>query len=116
MHAWPQPPQLFESDVRSTHSFPQAENVVPPKPQYEQSTPPSDDAPPQPADACMPHVWAHNPPMHVCPAAHTWPQPPQLLKSDDVSVQNAVAFVPPPVHADCPEGQLEPLPQKPLAQ
>jgi hypothetical protein len=52
--------------------------------------------------------------MHTCPDGHALPQLPQLAESDDVSVQNAVAFKPPPLHDDCPVGQLEP--QKPFAQ
>ena len=102
--------------MRSTQALPQAVNVGPePKLQCEQSIPPSADiGPPHPADPIGPHVCAHDPLTHTCPSAHEWPQLPQLDESVDVSVQNAVAFRPPPLHDDCPEGQL--APQKPFAQ
>jgi hypothetical protein len=111
----PQAPQLFGSEVRSTHEVPHAVNVTPPKPQYEQSTPPScDGEPPHPEAERMPHVWVHAPLWQTCPAEQALPQPPQFAESELVSVQKAVAFAPPPVHACWPAGQLDP--QKPFAQ
>jgi hypothetical protein len=74
----PHEPQFEESLVVSMHA------AAPPSPPHEV----------RPA----PHVVPHMLPVHVSPAAHLLPQPPQLFGSTVVSKQDMPHIVVPPPH------------------